>query len=188
MKSTLLSLLIVSLLMFGSMAHAFTLSLTPQFQEFAVGENATYTLSVSDLDTSLVYYDMDIYFDQAVLAFQSANFYPSLGNPPDDAEYLLYLDYIEDGALGLVAVSDIGGQSGTFNLADITFTGIAEGVSDIFLNPLFMSDSDFNELSPDTINDATANVVSAAVVPEPGTVILLGAGLAGLAVWRRRRF
>ncbi len=178
MKSTLLSLLIVSLLLFGSMAHAFTLSLTPQFQEFAVGENATYTLSVSDLDTSL-YYTLDIEFDADILAYEYAT-------PYGDVEF--DQDAIDGGALGLVGTLDIGGQSGTFNLADITFTGIAEGVSDIFLNPLFMSDSDFNELYPDTINDATANVVSAAVVPEPGTVILLGAGLAGLAVWRRRRF
>jgi len=74
------------------------------------------------------------------------------------------------------------GSFGTGVLATVTFDVIGLGSSALTFNDVILSQPFGIQLVPVTLNNASVNAV-----PEPGTMLLLGTGLAGLAAWRLRR-
>ncbi|MBT1077085.1 cohesin domain-containing protein [Geobacter grbiciae] len=180
MKRLIALLLLVAALAFAPHAEAFSLSLEPASQTIAVGDTATYTLGVSDFSAIFFTdYTVALSFDSSILSFDSANFITGTGTatfPGSPGFFLLE---------GVSLLTDP--VSAPLDLVSLTFTGIGLGTTD-----LIIADNTFADLGTldlfgaDTVSDAQANVVPGPI-PEPGTLILLGAGLAGLAVWRRRR-
>lgn len=185
MKRTLTLIILACTLMIGSMAQAVTLSLIPQNQTIGLGNTASFSLLLSGLDqgTGLGGFDIDVQYDPAILDYNGD--LAIVGNYVDFSSHV-------PGTLNLL------GLAPSFvtpsELATFSFTGIAHGTSivDLFVNDLIGDiiltnpETGENEIVSFFITDIATEGAAVNVVPEPGTLILLGAGLAGLAVWRRR--
>ncbi|GLI39851.1 cohesin domain-containing protein [Geobacter hydrogenophilus] len=175
MKRLIALLLLVAALAFVPRAEAFSLSLEPPSRTITVGDTATFTLRLSDLTSPIFFtdYAVSILFDSSILSFDSAYFITGTGTAtllPDN----LILE-------GVSLLTDP--VSAPLDLASLTFTGINTGTSDLIIAANTFADlNTLNFFEADSVSNAQVSVV-----PEPGTLILLGAGLAGLAVWRRRR-
>lgn len=178
MKHLLALLLLIAALAFSPRAEAFSLSLEPASQTITVGDTATYTLRVTDSADPIFFtdYTVSILFDSSILSFDSANFIIGTGTAETS---LLFPDLliIEGSSLFSDPVTP------PLDLASLTFTGISLGTSELIIAANTFADlTTFEFFEADSVSNAQANVV-----PEPGTLILLGAGLAGLAFWQRRR-
>ena len=77
-------------------------------------------------------------------------------------------------------------QAGSFTLATLTFDTLAQGTSSVDLSINALGDAFGDQLAAD-LSNGSVNVNTASAVPEPSTMMLLGFGLAGLGVMRRRR-
>jgi hypothetical protein len=87
------------------------------------------------------------------------------------------------GTVNLSVVSwlfDFSGQSNDFVLATLSFDGDESAMAGINLSYIDLSD-EFGDAIPYAVNGTGINVV-----PEPSAILLLGAGLLGLAGLRRR--
>lgn len=179
MKHLIALLLLVAVLGLSPRAEALTLSLEPPLQTITVGDPATYTLRISDIADPVFFtdYTIALLFDSSILAFDSVNFITGTGAADSSIPDFLLID-----GFPLFNAPDVA----PVDLASLTFTGISLGTSDLIIAAHVFSDlTDLNNpvfFEADSVSDAQASVV-----PEPGTLILLGAGLAGLAVWQRRR-
>jgi hypothetical protein len=138
---------------------------------------------------SLKSFEIDLTFDDSVLAFQSASFGTALngGNPASS---------FQDSGLRAVAqafiaeVSILGNlnfQSDAFLLGTLFFDVIAGGNAVVALgtnaapvSPLF-GDQNGDPL----LLGAVPAPIAVEAIPEPGTLLLVGAGLVALAVRRR---
>jgi len=86
--------------------------------------------------------------------------------------------------------------AGSFNIHPGALPGsVASGTIDVtyglFIvspdDPNFNPDTDIVSLDNIASNPASITVTGGAAVPEPSTVLLLGAGMGGLLLWRKRR-
>lgn len=83
-------------------------------------------------------------------------------------------------------IGAIPGVSGSGTLVTIHMNAIGTGTSALSFVP---ADTTFVSSSNDTIavQAASGSLAVAAAVPEPGSYLLLAAGLAGICAWRRRQ-
>lgn len=174
-----------AMLMASPMAAAIAIEVSP----------ASLTTSSSifsvDIDVSgaadLYAFQFDIGFDPALLAAvsQSGGSFLASGGPT------FFLPGIIDNVGGTISftadtlLTAIAGVSGSGTLAVIDFQVLTPGTSAISIFNAQLLDSALNGLSF-TVADGSVTAIPA-LLPEPGSLLLLGLGLPALVIFRRRR-
>ena len=138
--------------------------------------------------SDLYAFQFDLGFDPALLSFTGTStegpFLPSGGAT-------LFLAGTGDNLVGAVtSTADtlqtaIAGVSGSGVLASFDFTALGGGVSPLTVTHVFLLDSNLNPIDSTTVAGAVL-VQAATTVPEPATMVLLGIGLAGALLTKRR--
>jgi hypothetical protein len=164
----------------------------------APGDTASVQLGYTFDPNIIGAFSLDILFDENVLAFQSVDFTNVLGVPDADQSLGIAPPFETDifvtpspGQVHLEELSLLFSEE-LFNLqfnqvfiATLNFTiqqsAPLNTFSEILISDLVLSDADGFQLDPEILNGGVF------VVPEPSTLLLLGFGLAGLAVWRKRK-
>jgi len=184
------------------------LSFEPAVQDVVLGNQAVVDIVVSGLGSytspSVGSFDFNVTFDD-ILEFDHYVLGTELGD-------LLIAEAL-DLSSGLVGIGDINlaevsfvdpeslmvNQPESFVLATLYFNTIAPGTSTLritsnqFLGVILLGDEYGSQLSF-TTQEGTINVISQTgggtvtqPIPEPATLILMGAGFAGLGFYRRRK-
>jgi hypothetical protein len=182
----------------ASAAHAISLSAVPSESTVAgIGTDVTVALIVDGLapgfDPSLAGYDITLLFDDTIIQYASTAFGdPVLGGswldldstgsvtqattPTSDSVNVLELSF----ALPF-PTDPFTAQPGSFTLAEITFTTVGLGASEINFGTVVLSDPFAQSL--DGTLFATAITVTAIPIP---AALLFPSALLALVAWRRR--
>lgn len=191
MKTFWSILSLCALLALPGQTLAYSVGLSPADQTIFEGDPARVDINLVLTGTeALIGFDLALSFDPAVVGFDT--FSTSLFDPADPFNPLF--DYLGgftfEPTVDPTIVSFSGTflpwdlltepLSGSFTLASLNFTGIAPGTSPLTLT----GDLDLGNAGLDSVN--AAGSVTVAPVPEPGTFLLLGLGLAGIVGYRRR--
>ncbi len=165
-------------------------SVVPGFQSGNIGDLFNVDIVISGLDgESIGSFDLDLAFDNLILAGQSFALGSSLGTGGDVIDLSLGFagGIIDLAAVSLLGASDLltlqGGAS--FTLATLTFLGNANGLSPVNITQAIFADGDGNNLAVG-VGNGSIQVGDVTPIPEPGTMLLFGSA-AALAALRHRR-
>lgn len=187
----LLSLII---LLSPNSVFAITISFNPVSSTVDLGAPAGAALIISGLGDagapSLGTFDLDISFNPTILSLSEVTFGdPLLGDQLDlFGSGSLTATTLGSGTVNLFELSfdfadDLNTlQADSFTLATLTFNTLGHGTSTLTLSSNALGDA-FGDPLFATLNNGDITV---APVPEPGTMILLGSGIAGFILGRKK--
>ncbi|MDM8522465.1 VPLPA-CTERM sorting domain-containing protein [Desulfococcaceae bacterium HSG8] len=165
-------------------AWAANLSFDPSDSVIGIGGMTDVDIVVSGLENDdLGTFDFNVNYDNSVLDFNDYTLGTGLGDI-SDYDALNWGDGNLGGTIHLRELSlldDLSFQSDSFALATLSFTGIGMGNSPLS----FPEDPILGDFSGDSLsaNPESGNI---SVIPIPGSLWLLGSGLAALAGIRRK--
>lgn len=187
----------------ASLAQAITLEFSPVSQTKFVGQTALVDIMVHNPGATMVgAYDFWVKYNPGVIEFSSVILGSRLGAGTGDSIYDVVTAADGLNVLEVSLASDLAAlQDGNdFTLFTLAFNARHVGVSpltfmgNIGLEPGFdpwqyLGDDSGGFINLDGVGDGRIIVVANdhQPVPEPGTVLLLGAGLGALLLWRRKR-
>jgi len=193
MRRLVLSVVLtVSILLSSASAMAITIGFMPADQIVNVGTPVSVGLTISGLADftapSLSTFDLDVLFDPTILAFSTAVFGDhilgdqldlfSMGSfqtitPETGVVNLFEMSFDDPNKLNAL-------QAGNFTLVTLTFDTLTLGTSSLGISINALGDAWGDPLTADTQGG------SVTAVPEPGTLLLISSGLAGVVYLRRR--
>lgn len=199
MKNICLTLLIF----FASTADATLLEFSPADSNIELGDSVAIDIVANpDAGELIGEFAFDVNFDSAILDLDDVIFGPSLNDDPFFCTLVSCRGFsVSVGAVNLFEVSlvfpltTLQDGNSSIVLATLIFDAIGIGASVLsFTGAIDGRTAPFNLLGDDfgvalpvfDPGNAVINVNEAQSVPEPGTLALLGIGLAGIGLIRRR--
>ncbi|MCK9417840.1 MAG: PEP-CTERM sorting domain-containing protein [Nitrospirae bacterium] len=184
-----------------------SLEFDPMNQSVYEGNTASVGVWVMNPDTLVSGFDISVKFDSSIISLNSIDWGTSLGIlDADNSGYDVYDSYLINIWKDWDGITSFTQDTNGFSLFTMNFDTVGIGTSDLLFTDLFeydanepalygdlvrnffLSDTTF-EYIPITNNIETGSitVASATTVPEPGTALLLGLGLAGLASLKKKK-
>ena len=170
-------------------AWGLSLEFAPASQTVTVGQLAKVDVMLTGLSgTTIGAYDVTVTFDPSIFSLTSLLIGSGLGNSTGDSivSGILNLGAIEVLETSLLGATDLAAlQTDPLTLYSLTFLANAPGTSGFEFTNVVLANADGNPLDP-ALMGGSATVVDTQPIPEPSTFLLLGAGLMGIGLLRRR--
>jgi hypothetical protein len=183
--------ILLALVLCSVSAFGVTVSVVPGNQMIGVGQVTSVNLQV---DGNIGDFDLTVAWNGAIVDFLGYSPGTGLGAPGNSlfGDFAGPGDQIEIYEVSLFTdANDLLALQATlpFNILTMNFRGLAAGTSPLELTLLAIGDEfGIPFTAPATVLNGSITVQGPAqVVPEPSTWMLLGAGLAGIGMWRGRR-
>jgi hypothetical protein len=176
-------------LLWASPTLAITVDFVPSTQSVGVGQPVAVDVVISGLTAgappSVGAFDLDVSFNAGILSPTGVTFGPFLGDPAllealtSVAVTPGLVDFAEVSLLLPAELDAL--QPASFSLATLSFDALMAGTSPLTFSQVAIADA-FGATLTASVSSGSINVV----VPEPGTLLLLGAAITGLMLVRRR--
>jgi len=191
-------IMLISTLCIAFTSNATLISLSLDQTEYNVGDVATASIIISDIEQEfgfqklLAFFELDANYDDSKLSFNSATFGDKL-----DVDALLPSDrIIDDSVAGALYLSELTfalgadlflAQNGlsSFEIATVSFDVLATGTSELSLNNILLG-TDLGTSFTDVTSENTMINVASTSVPVPATFMLFMLAGAGLLIQKRK--